>query len=254
LTAEPVGRVARVDAVGSAAAALRELAVDLDLTNAELLGVVAFISEVAREGELILLSDVLGISRVVDDQTHARARGTASNVLGPFYIPDAPWIENPGSVIRGADDGERLTLVGRVRDAATGRPLESAVVDVWQADGSGRYSNESSDLDPWHLRGRQRTGTDGRYRVETVRPLHYTVKPDGPVGRLLAAMGRHPWRPAHVHFRVTANGYRELVTQAYPAGGPYLDDDAITGVKNDLVVPVADGTLPFDISMDPMPR
>ena len=115
----------------------------------------------------------------------------------------------------------------------------------------GAYSNEDSRLDPWNLRGRQRTDDEGRYAIETVRPIHYTVKDDGPVGQLLEALERHPWRPAHIHFLVSADGYRRLVTQAYLAGGRYLDDDTINGVKSDLIVPVEDGVLTFDIALAP---
>jgi protocatechuate 3,4-dioxygenase beta subunit len=193
---------------------------------------------------------VLGLSSLVDDQTHAGTAATASNVLGPFYIPGAPWIDNPGS-LDGASDGsgEPISLIGRVSDAATGSALAGAVVDVWQADADGAYSNEDASLSPWRLRGRQRTDSEGRYEIATLRPRHYTVKDDGPVGRLLAALERHPWRPAHVHFLVTAEGYRPLVTQAYLAEGPYLDDDVISGVKPELIVAVEDGRLRFDIGL-----
>jgi protocatechuate 3,4-dioxygenase beta subunit len=228
---------------------VHDLARDLDLTNDELLAGLAFLAEVGRHDEFVLLSDVLGLSRLVDDQTHQAADGTASNVLGPFYRPGAPWIGNPGSVVRGRSDVPTIVVTGRVSDAVTGNALPGAVVDVWQADAAGVYSNEDPALDPWNLRGRQRTDGAGRYVIETVRPLHYTVKHDGPVGRLLEALGRHPWRPAHIHFLVEADGYETLVTQVYLAGGPYLDDDTINGVKADLVFEVADGRIDFDIAL-----
>jgi catechol 1,2-dioxygenase len=166
--------MSRIEAVERAATALRDLAVDLELTNDELLSVVDFLSEAAREGELILLADVLGVSRVVDDQTHSGRGGTASNVLGPFYLPDAPWIDNPGSVVRSPDTGVPLALVGTVADRASTKPIKDAIVDIWQADGSGRYSNESSDVDRWHLRGRQRTGSDGG--TESTRSVRSTTR------------------------------------------------------------------------------
>jgi hydroxyquinol 1,2-dioxygenase len=231
--------------------ALHGLARELDLTNDELHALLAFLGDVGRADEFVLLSDVLGVSSLVDDQTHAGTGGTASNVLGPFYRPGAPWIDNPGS-LEGAGDGaagETIVIVGRVADAVTGAAIPRAEVDVWQADADGRYSDEIAGGSPWRLRGRQRTASDGGYEITTVRPKHYTVKDDGPVGRLLAALGRHPWRPAHIHFLITARGYRPLVTQVYIAGGPYLDDDAISGVKSDLVAPVEDGRLRFDIGL-----
>lgn len=228
--------------------ALHGLAREQGLTNDELMATLAFLTEVGHADEFVLLSDVLGVSRIVDDQTH-RAAGTSSNVMGPFYRPGAPWIENPGSIVAPEVASARITLVGGISDAATGEPVAGAVVDVWQANGEGLYSSDGGQLPPWNLRGRQRVDADGHYRIETVRPSHYTVKADGPVGRLLAALGRHPWRPAHVHLMVSAEGYRSLVTQVYIAGGPYLDDDAISGVKQDLVVPLADGQLTFDVAL-----
>lgn len=231
--------------------ALHGVARDLDLRNEELLAALAFLTEVGQADEFILLSDVLGLSRLVDDQTHQGEPGTSNNVLGPFYRPGAPWVENPGSIARGVASGSRIEVVGRVTDAITGAAIPGVVLDVWHADESGAYSNEDASLDAWNLRGRQRADDDGCYRFETVQPLHYTVKDDGPVGRLLRALGRHPWRPAHIHFLVTAEGYHRLVTQLYIAGGMYLTDDAINGVKQDLVVPVVDGALAFDIALAP---
>jgi protocatechuate 3,4-dioxygenase beta subunit len=230
--------------------ALRALAIELDLTNDELLQVLGFLGDVAREDELILLTDVLGISRLVDDQTHRDPGGTASNVLGPFYRPGAPWIDNPGSIASSSSAGPPVMIAGRVTDAATGDAIPAAVVDIWHADGAGAYSMPGS-ADEWDLRGRQRTDKDGRYEIATIRPLHYTIKHDGPVGRLLEALGRHPWRPAHIHLLVSADGYRPLVTQVYLADGPYLDDDAIDGVKSELVYPVLDGRLAFDVALLP---
>jgi protocatechuate 3,4-dioxygenase beta subunit len=230
-------------------AALRQAVVDTKLTNDELLAALRFLWEVGRADEVVLLSDVLGISRLVDDQTHAAEAGTASTVLGPFYRPGAPEIPNPGSIHADGQLGEALVVAGVVSDAATGGPIPGALLDVWQANGAGVYSNEDDRLPDWHLRGQQRTDAHGRYAIETLTPSHYTVKDDGPVGQLLAQLGRHPWRPAHIHFLVTAEGYRSLVTQAYLAGGPYLEDDTIDGVKPSLIVPIADGRVRFDIAL-----
>lgn len=230
-------------------AAIHDLATELDLQNDELLAVLGFLGEVARADELVLLTDVLGLSRLVDDATHRGIEGTSSNVLGPFYRPGAPQIPNPGSVASARSAGDALVIGGRVADASDGSPIAGATVDVWQADGDGRYSADDDRPDPWDLRGRQTTTVDGRYEIATVRPLHYTVKDDGPVGKLLVALGRHPWRPAHIHLLVSAAGHRSLVTQVYIGGGPYLDDDAITGVKAELVAQVVDGRIAFDVAL-----
>lgn len=239
-----------VEAVARTTDALRGVIRDLNLTNDELMAVLGYLTEVGQAEEFVLLSDVLGLSRLVDDQTHAMEGGTASNVLGPFYRAGAPWIDNPGSIVDPSDGGEQLVLAGHVTDSVEASGLEGAVLDIWQANAEGKYSNEDESLAQWNLRGRQRTGADGTYRITTVRPKHYTVKDDGPVGRLLAALGRHPWRPAHIHLKVSAEGYRPLVTQAYLADGLYVDDDAISGVKEDLLVSVADGEITFDIRLN----
>lgn len=239
-------------ALERAGVALHELAAELGVTNDELLATLGFLTEVGRADEMVLLSDVLGLSRLVDDQTHGAQDGTESNVLGPFYRPGAPFVDNPGSIPHSENDGPPLRIEGRVQSSHGGVPLPGAVVDVWHANADGLYSNEAAGLHEWNLRGRQRTDLDGRYRLDTVQPSHYTVKHDGPVGRLLAAVGRHPWRPAHIHFRVNADGHRPLVTQAYLAGGPYLDDDAIQGVKASLVVPIIRGHATFDVTLSPI--
>jgi catechol 1,2-dioxygenase len=139
-----------------------------------------------------------------------------------------------------------MAIRGRIT-GTDGDVLAGAVVDVWQADGDGRYSMPSDGDRRWELRGRQTTDAEGGYDVATVQPGDYQIKHDGPVGRLLEALGRHPWRPAHVHLRVSHPGFVPLVTQAYVASGPYLSDDAIAGVKDELVTPVVDGTMGFDI-------
>lgn len=230
--------------------ALRTVAQDLRLTDEELRRALMFIGEVAAADELVLLSDVLGVSRLVDDQTHGAASSTPSAVLGPFYRPDAPWIGNPGSIVRD-DTAPGVSLTGTVVDATSLRSIAGAVVDIWHADARGTYSNEDESMPAWHLRGRQRSDDIGRYVVATVVPRHYTVKHDGPVGSLLAALGRHPWRPAHIHLLVEADGYEPLVTQVYIADSPYLDDDAIDDVKDGLIRPIEDGTITFDIRLQP---
>ena len=238
-----------LEAMPRVVAAIHELATELDLKNDELLAVLGFLGEVGRADELILLSDVLGLSRLVDDTTHRGVEGTSSNVLGPFYRPGAPQIGNPGSIASSRSIGEPVVISGQVVDVADGAPVAGATVDVWQADGDGRYSTADDGLDAWNLRGRQLTGDDGRYEIATVRPLHYTVKNDGPVGQLLVALGRHPWRPAHIHLLVSAADHPPLITQAYLAGGPYLEDDAITGVKEELVALVVQGRISFDVKL-----
>ena len=252
-TSRPRGREPLSDRLAGSmprvVAALHELASELDLDSDELMATLAFLGEVGRADEFILLSDILGLSRLVDDATHRGLAGTSSNVHGPFYRPGAPQIPNPGSIASSWSAGEPIVIGGRVNDAVDGSPIAGATLDIWQADGDGRYSTEDDLPAPWNLRGRQSTSDDGSYQIATVRPKHYTIKDDGPVGQLLAALGRHPWRPAHIHMLVTGPGHRSLVTQVYVAGGPYLDDDAIAGVKQELVAPVVDGRIAVDIEL-----
>ncbi|MGZ8527309.1 MAG: dioxygenase family protein [Candidatus Limnocylindrales bacterium] len=220
---------------------LHDLARELDLTNDELLTIVGFLTEVGRADEFMLLSDVLGLSRVIDDLSHRGTAGTDSTVLGPFYRPGAPWLDNPGRLARDDEPGRRLRVSGQVTDVATGAALPSAVLDLWHSDNAGDYSNENAALDPFNLRGRQRADGQGRYEFETVVPVPYEVKKDGPVGQLLRALDRHAWRPAHLHYRVSAEGYRTLTTMAYFADDPYLDSDTINGVKDPLVLHLEPG-------------
>ena len=232
---------------------LHGLARELDLTNGELLAIVGFLTEVGRAEEFMLLSDVLGVSRLVDDLSHRADGGTDSAVLGPFYRPGAPWLDNPGRLADLDEPGRRLRVRGQVSDAATGAPL-AAVLDLWHSNNAGDYSNENAELNQFNLRGRQRTDARGRYEFETVVPVPYEVKNDGPVGQLLRALDRHAWRPAHIHYQVSAEGHRTLTTMAYFAEDPYLASDTINGVKDPLVLhlePDADGTAQarFDIAL-----
>ena len=234
---------------------LHDLARELELTNEELLAIVGFLTEVGRADEFMLLSDVLGLSRVIDDLSHAGTAGTDSTVLGPFYRPGAPWLDNPGRLARDDEPGRRLRVRGHVTDATTGAALPLAVLDLWHSDNAGDYSNQNAALDPFNLRGRQRTDGQGRYEFETVVPVPYEVKKDGPVGQLLRALDRHAWRPAHIHYQVSAEGYRTLTTMAYFAEDPYLDKDTISGVKDRLVLHLESGDdgvarLRFDVQLD----
>jgi hydroxyquinol 1,2-dioxygenase len=182
--------------------------------------------------EFILLSDVLGVSMLVDALDHDHvAHATESTVLGPFYVEGAPSAELGADL--GADAaGAPLEVEGRVT-GPDGDPLAGAIVDTWQADERGLYDVQYAD-EPV-LRARLRCDADGRYGFRTVVPASYPIPTDGPVGDLLAAQARHPYRPAHIHFRVTAPGHHELVTHVFLAGDPYLDSDVVFGVKPSLV-------------------
>jgi protocatechuate 3,4-dioxygenase beta subunit len=203
-------------------------------TAIEFLTAVGHITDDKRQ-EFILLSDTLGVSAMVDLVRHRRlGRGTDSSLLGPFYRDGAP--EQPlGASIAGNTPGETIVLRGRVADAR-GRPLAGALLDVWQAAPNGKYDIQDEHQVGMNLRGRFRTGADGHYEFRSVKPKSYPVPDDGPVGVLLRAQGRHPYRPAHIHFIVTADGHQPLITALYIAGDAYIESDAVFGAKHSLTV------------------
>ena len=213
---------------------------DVQLTEAEWFAAIEFLTETGhtctdRRQEFILLSDTLGVSMVVDLINHRKPGGaTESTVFGPFHREGAPEMPAGGNIAPRDGCGTPTIVSGRVVDPA-GRPIAGALLDVWQADSSGRYDSQYADSDDLHLRGRFRTDADGRYLVRTIRPVHYTIPDDGPVGRMLRATGRHAWRPAHIHFVVSADGYEPVTTHIFDDNDPYLDSDTVFAVKESLV-------------------
>jgi hydroxyquinol 1,2-dioxygenase len=191
-----------------------------------------------KRQEFILLSDTLGVSMLVDAINHRMPEGTtATTVLGPFYVSSAP--EQPlGSDISRDIEGEPLLVEGSV-SSPDGSPLVGATIDVWQADDDGYYDVQRPELQSSLLRARFRTNAEGRFFFRSIVPAFYPIPDDGPVGEMLEALGRHPNRPAHIHFMVAASGYETLITHIFNAESPYLDSDAVFGVKNSLIVAFA---------------
>lgn len=214
---------------------------DVALTESEWLEAIRFLTETGqmcsdKRQEFILLSDVLGISMLVDLVAHDRPEtATESTVLGPFHRDGAP--EMPaGANIAPLDTAAVPTLVsGRVLDN-DGNPIRNAELDIWQTASNGLYDSQDPELgEALHMRGKFRTDAAGRYSFRTVRPVHYQIPSDGPVGRMLRATGRHAWRPAHIHFAVSADGYEPLTTHIFDSEDPYLQSDAVFAVKRSLV-------------------
>ena len=185
--------------------------------------------------EFILLSDVLGVSMLVDEINHGTPAGaTESTVLGPFHVVDSPP-RALGDDISLDGVGDPVVVAGRVRDLE-GRTVPGASLDVWQASADGFYDVQQPGLQPQrNLRGLFTADDEGRYWFRTVLPKWYPIPDDGPVGDLLAATGRHPNRPAHVHVIAGAAGHSPLTTHVFLAGSPWLDSDAVFGVKDSLV-------------------
>jgi len=186
-----------------------------------------------ERNEFILFSDVLGLSSLVD-MVNSSEDGTPSSVLGPFHILGAPDAK-VGANLKGDNEGTTVVVEGRVT-TTDGTPIEGAELEIWQTADNGLYSNQDEAQPEYNLRAHMTTGADGRYLFSTVRPAPYTVPDDGPVGELLNATGRHPWRPSHLHFIVTAPGHRTLVTEVFPSDDPYLDEDPVFGVREQLVM------------------
>ena len=191
-----------------------------------------------ERNEFVLFSDVLGLSSLVD-MINSPSNCTSSSVLGPFHILGAPALPVGGDMI-GDNSGQQVVVEGYVKDQA-GAPIAGAVIELWQTADNGLYSNLDEAQSDYNLRMSMTTGPDGRYAVSTIRPAPYVVPTDGPVGVLLNATGRHAWRPSHLHFIVQADGFRSLVTEVFPSDDPYLDEDAVFGVRSDLVMEYTPG-------------
>ena len=187
-----------------------------------------------KRQEFILLSDVLGVSMLVDAINHRKPSGaTESTVLGPFYVPNAPVLPM-GSTISKDPGGEPVFVRGTVRDTH-GVPISGATLDVWQTSAGGFYDVQDERQSPMNLRGLFKTIEDGRFRFSTIKPSSYPIPTDGPVGEILAAMGRSEMRPAHVHFIVGAEGFDSVTTHLFVEGDEYLESDAVFGVKESLI-------------------
>lgn len=185
--------------------------------------------------EFILLSDVLGVSMLVDAINNRKPSGASeSTVLGPFHVADAPELPM-GANICLDQKGEDMVISGRILDT-DGKPVENAVLDVWQANDEGFYDVQQKGIQPdFNLRGIFRTSKDGHYWFRAVKPKYYPIPDDGPVGQLLAALGRHPYRPAHLHYIIKANGFETLTTHIFDPDDPYIHSDAVFGVKESLL-------------------
>lgn len=221
---------------------------EIEPTEAEWLAAIRFLTDTGhmcddKRQEFILLSDTLGVSTLVELINNRKSPGsTQSSVFGPFWVADAPLLEAGAAIARDGTPAS-MHVHGRVT-GPDGAPVGGALMDVWQTAPNGLYDVQDPDQPEMNLRARFRTRADGSFEFRTVPPTPYPIPHDGPVGRLLDATGRHPWRPAHLHFMIEAEGFRKLTTALYFDGDPWLDSDAVFGVKDSLVVrprPIADG-------------
>ncbi len=187
--------------------------------------------------EFILLSDTLGVSMLVDAINNRRPCGATENtVFGPFHVKNAP-LRKMGDCISLDGKGESCRYFGRVIDL-NGIPIAGASIDVWSDNADGYYDVQQPDIQPkWNNRGIFVTGNDGYYEFFGIKPVSYPIPDDGPVGEMLGHLGRHPYRPAHMHYLVNADGYEKLITHTFVGDDAYLKSDAVFGVKKTLIAP-----------------
>ncbi|MET3394984.1 hydroxyquinol 1,2-dioxygenase [Variovorax sp. 1140] len=239
---------------------LHAFARDVKLTEEEWAQGIDFLTKCghitdSKRQEFILLSDVLGLSMLTVAMNTEKPRGcTESTVFGPFHVEGAPRYELGDDIANGAS-GTPCLVRGTVRDIS-GNPIPQAVLDVWQSDEDGLYDVQHEGLNQAQARGVLTADRDGAFFFRSILAVPYAIPHDGPVGRLLEATGRHPWRPAHLHFMIKAPGYETLVTHVFRDKSEYLDSDAVFGVRQSLICEwkeQADGSylLEFDFVLNP---
>jgi hydroxyquinol 1,2-dioxygenase len=218
---------------------LHAFAREVNLTEQEWHAGIQFLTDAGhitddKRQEFILLSDTLGLSTLVTAQNNVKPSGfTESTVFGPFFVADAPEYLNGADIANGAQ-GEPCFVSGTVR-GKNGEAISGACISVWQSDENGFYDVQRPELTQAQGRGNLRSLEDGSFHFKSILAAPYPIPYDGPVGKMLAALGRHPWRPAHLHFKITAPGYDPLITHIFRADGPYLDSDAVFGVRSSLI-------------------
>jgi hydroxyquinol 1,2-dioxygenase len=219
---------------------LHEAVKEIEPTQQEWFQAIMFLTRTGQmcnewRQEFILLSDILGVSMLVDAINNRKPSGASeSTVLGPFHVEGAPEREMGDNICLDAK-GEDMFVHGRILDTE-GKPIADAKIDVWQANDEGFYDVQQKGLQPdFNLRGVFHTGTDGRYWFRAVKPRFYPIPDDGPVGQLLRQLGRHPYRPAHLHYIISANGFETLTTHIFDPDDQFIESDAVFGVKESLL-------------------
>jgi protocatechuate 3,4-dioxygenase beta subunit len=222
---------------------------EIEPTQDEWLTAIKFLTETGHKSddwrqEFILLSDIFGVSMLVDAINNRKPSGASeSTVLGPFHVANAPEL-SMGANICLDGKGHPMLIKGRILNTQ-GSPIEGTKIDVWQTNDDGFYDVQQKGIQPdFNLRGVFRTGSDGIYNFWGAKPLFYPIPDDGPVGKLLGSLGRHPYRPAHLHYILEANGYETLITHIFDPDDKYINSDAVFGVKESLLAK-------FDLIEDP---
>lgn len=226
---------------------------EFDVTPSEFWSAVGYLTRLGQANEGGLLVAGLGIEHFLDlvldaqEQAVGLGGGTPRTIEGPLWVPGAPLCKGEARLDQDPEQGEVLFMHGQVRDAE-GRPVAGAIVDVWHANTKGGYSHFDPSQSAYNLRRRIETDAEGRYRFRSILPSGYGCPPDGPTQQLLDRMGRHGHRPAHIHFFVTATGFRKLTTQINIDGDEYLHDDFAFATREGLIPPVSHHTDPVEIN------
>jgi hydroxyquinol 1,2-dioxygenase len=239
---------------------LHGFAREVQLTEAEWLKGIEFLTQTghitnAQRQEFILLSDVLGLSMLTVVMNNDKPDAcTQATVLGPFHVEDAPHYKLGDDVANGAK-GQPCQVQGSVK-GVQGEAVAHARIEVWQSDEKGLYDVQYADRSQHQARGILTADAQGRFHFQSILAMPYPIPHDGPVGQLLQATARHPWRPAHLHFKIDAPGYETLITHVFRKDDPYLASDAVFGVRESLVtdwLQLADGSyqLDFDFVLNP---
>ena len=215
---------------------VNQLINEYQITHQEYQAFVDWMHRVGVSGEVPLFIDVFFESTVLKSN-YDNSPGTAPNVLGPFYLDNHPFLEEKPYVLPQREDekGDVLFFSGTVRDL-DGRPLTNTLVDIWQSDADGEYSHFYEGVPEHNLRGKFYTDENGYFEVRTTLPVPYPIPTNGPTGELLKWIGQHPFRPAHIHFKISAENYEELITQIYFEGDPWLEDDVTDSVITSLII------------------
>ena len=240
---------------------LHGFAREVKLTEAEWLKGIEFLTQTghmtnAQRQEFILLSDVLGLSMLTVVMNNDKPDAcTQATVLGPFHVEDAPHYKLGDDVANGAK-GQPCQVQGSVK-GVQGEALAHARIEVWQSDEKGLYDVQYADRSQHQARGILTADAQGRFHFQSILAMPYPIPHDGPVGQLLEATARHPWRPAHLHFKIDAPGYETLITHVFRKDDPYLASDAVFGVRESLVtdwLQLADDSyqLDFDFVLNPV--
>lgn len=213
---------------------------EVDLTEQEWLAAIQFLTRTGqmcdeKRQEFILLSDTMGVTMLVDAINHRLVGGeTESTIFGPFYREGAAELPM-GANISQDGRGEPAVVMGSVL-STDGTPIAHALLDVWETDENGLYEQQDPDQPDMNLRGKFHSDSEGHYCFVGIKPVSYAIPDDGPVGQLLKMLGRHPFRPAHIHLLVSAEGFVPVTTHLFVKGDTYLDSDAVFGTKDSLVV------------------